>query len=75
MINVAHKTVRPSTDSGRGNLGGALPGRPNNRCADPVYELVLILDIWLRRKKVRANADLAWPPFQSSHDPKAGRSL
>jgi sulfide:quinone oxidoreductase len=40
---------------------------PNNKCAGPLYELVFMLDTWLRRKKVRANVDLTWSTYEASY--------
>lgn len=40
---------------------------PNNKCAGPLYELVFMLDSWLRRKKVRANVDLTWSTYEQSY--------
>lgn len=40
---------------------------PNNKCAGPLYELVFMLDTWLRRKKVRANVDLAWSTYEQTY--------
>lgn len=40
---------------------------PNNKCAGPLYELVFMLDTWLRRKKVRANVDLTWSTYEQSY--------
>jgi NADH dehydrogenase FAD-containing subunit len=40
---------------------------PNNKCAGPLYELVFMLDTWLRRKKVRANVDLTWSTYEQTY--------
>lgn len=40
---------------------------PNNKCAGPLYEMVMMLDTWLRRKKVRANVDLTWSTYEQSY--------
>ena len=39
----------------------------NNKCAGPLYELVFMLDTWLRRKKVRANVDLTWSTYEQTY--------
>ncbi|MGW7534984.1 NAD(P)/FAD-dependent oxidoreductase [Amycolatopsis sp. NPDC054798] len=36
----------------------ALP--PGNQCAAPLYEIVLMLDTWLRRKQIRDSVELAF---------------
>lgn len=40
---------------------------PNNKCAGPLYELVFMLDTWLRRKGARANVDLAWSTYEQTY--------
>jgi NADH dehydrogenase FAD-containing subunit len=40
---------------------------PNNKCAGPLYELVFMLDTWLRRKKVRPNVDLTWSTYEQTY--------
>ena len=40
---------------------------PNNKCAGPLYELVFMLDTWLRRKKVRANVGLTWSTYEQTY--------
>jgi len=40
---------------------------PNNKCAGPLYELVMMLDTWLRRKKVRANVDITWSTYEEGY--------
>lgn len=39
---------------------------PNNKCAGPLYELVFMLDTWLRRKGARQNVDLTWSTYEQS---------
>ncbi|MEW6636324.1 MAG: FAD-dependent oxidoreductase, partial [Actinomycetota bacterium] len=40
---------------------------PNNKCAGPLYELIFMLDTWLRRKRVRANVDLTWSTYEETY--------
>ncbi len=40
---------------------------PNNRCSGPLYEIVLMTDTWLRRKKVRENVDMTWTTFEEGY--------
>ncbi len=40
---------------------------PNNKCAGPLYEIVLMLDTWLRRKGARVNTEVVWSTFESSY--------
>jgi NADH dehydrogenase FAD-containing subunit len=40
---------------------------PNNKCAGPLYEIVFMLDTWLRRKKARDRVEISWSTFESSY--------
>lgn len=40
---------------------------PNNKCAGPLYEIVLMLDTWLRRKGVRDSVEIVWSTFEDSY--------
>lgn len=40
---------------------------PNNKCAGPLYELVFMLDTWLRRKGARANVDLTLSTYEETY--------
>ena len=40
---------------------------PNNKHPGPLYEMVLMLDTWLRRKKVRANVTLAFSTHEATY--------
>lgn len=39
---------------------------PNNKCAGPLYEVVLMLETWLRRRHARDNVEITWSTFESS---------
>jgi sulfide:quinone oxidoreductase len=40
---------------------------PNNRCAGPLYELVLMTDTWLRRQKLRDQVELVWSTYENGY--------
>lgn len=40
---------------------------PNNKCAGPLYEIVLMLETWLRRKGVRKAVDIAWSTYEDGY--------
>ena len=40
---------------------------PNNKCAGPLYEIVLMLDTWLRRKGARESVEIVWSTYESSY--------
>jgi sulfide:quinone oxidoreductase len=39
---------------------------PNNKCAGPLYEMVLMLDTWLRRQGVRDSVDITWSTYEKT---------
>lgn len=40
---------------------------PNNKCSGPLYEMVMMLDTWLRRKRVRENVHITWTTFERGY--------
>jgi len=38
---------------------------PNNKCSGPLYEMVMMTDTWLRRKKVRDHVDITWTTYEA----------
>src|SRR6266540_562914 len=40
---------------------------PNNKCSGPLYEMVQMLDTWLRRKKVRQYVELTWTTYEGGY--------
>jgi sulfide:quinone oxidoreductase len=40
---------------------------PNNKCSGPLYEMVMMLDTWLRRKGARANVELRWSTYEAGY--------
>jgi NADH dehydrogenase FAD-containing subunit len=40
---------------------------PNNKCAGPLYEIVLMLETWLRRKGARDAIDIAWSTYEAAY--------
>jgi sulfide:quinone oxidoreductase len=40
---------------------------PNNKCSGPLYEMVMMLDTWLRRRKVRKEVSITWTTFEESY--------
>jgi NADH dehydrogenase FAD-containing subunit len=40
---------------------------PNNKCAGPLYEVVLMFETWLRRQGVRDQVDIVWSSFEQSY--------
>jgi NADH dehydrogenase FAD-containing subunit len=48
---------------------------PNNKCAGPLYELVFMVETWLRRRKVRDRFELAWTTYEPSYIAAFGPKL
>jgi sulfide:quinone oxidoreductase len=40
---------------------------PNNRCSGPLYEIVLMTDTWLQRKKIRDKIEMTWTTFEEGY--------
>ncbi len=40
---------------------------PNNKCAGPLYEMVFMLDTWLRHQHAREMVDIAWSTFEAGY--------
>ena len=40
---------------------------PGNKCAGPLYEIVFMLDTWLRRHGIRDRVMLTWTTYESSY--------
>jgi sulfide:quinone oxidoreductase len=40
---------------------------PNNKCAGPLYEIVLMLETWLRREGVRDQVEITWSTSERSY--------
>jgi sulfide:quinone oxidoreductase len=39
---------------------------PNNKCSGPLYEMVFMLDTWLRRQQARDGVEIAWSTYEQS---------
>jgi sulfide:quinone oxidoreductase len=40
---------------------------PNNKCAGPLYEIVMMFETWLRREGLRAQVEITWSTFEQSY--------
>lgn len=40
---------------------------PNNKCSGPLYEMVMMLDTWLRRQKARDQIGITWSTYEDSY--------
>jgi hypothetical protein len=41
---------------------------PNNKCSGPLYEMVLMLDTWLRRRRVRDSIELGFTTYEAHYN-------
>ena len=68
MLGVRERFERVRADAAEGRRSRVLflvP--PNNKCAGPLYEIVLMFETWLRREGVRDSVDIAWSTFEQSY--------
>ncbi|HSD24816.1 MAG TPA: FAD-dependent oxidoreductase [Solirubrobacterales bacterium] len=40
---------------------------PNNKCAGPLYEIVLMLETWLRGRGARENTEITWSTYEETY--------
>jgi NADH dehydrogenase FAD-containing subunit len=40
---------------------------PNNKCAGPLYEIVMMFETWLRRESARDQVEISWSTFEQSY--------
>jgi NADH dehydrogenase FAD-containing subunit len=40
---------------------------PNNKCAGPLYEIVMMFETWLRREGVREHVEITWSTFEHTY--------
>jgi sulfide:quinone oxidoreductase len=65
--------VRERFERIRDDAKGGRPSRvlflipPNNKCAGPLYEIVLMFETWLRREGARARVEITWSTFEESY--------
>jgi sulfide:quinone oxidoreductase len=48
---------------------------PNNKCTGPLYELVFMVETWLRRQGARKRFDLVWATYEPSYIAAFGPKL
>jgi sulfide:quinone oxidoreductase len=68
MLGVRERFERVRNDAKEGRRSRVLfliP--PNNKCAGPLYEVVMMLETWLRREGVRQHVDITWSTFEQSY--------
>jgi sulfide:quinone oxidoreductase len=61
-----HFTHLLSDPNGNGKSQVLFLVPPNNKCSGPLYEMVLMLDTWLRRHHARNTVEIAWSTYEDS---------
>jgi NADH dehydrogenase FAD-containing subunit len=67
MLRLRHQLAQVVERAGEGrkqDVVFVVP--PNNKCSGPLYELVMMIDTWLRRHKVRDSVQITWATYESS---------
>jgi sulfide:quinone oxidoreductase len=68
MLGVRERFQRVRDDARDGHRSRVLfliP--PNNKCAGPLYEIVMMFETWLRRERVRDRVEIVWSTFEQSY--------
>jgi sulfide:quinone oxidoreductase len=68
MLGVRERFERVRDDAREGRRSRVLfliP--PNNKCAGPLYEIVMMFETWLRREGVRDHVEITWSTFEQSY--------
>jgi sulfide:quinone oxidoreductase len=68
MLGVRERFRRVVADAGNGRRSRVLfliP--PNNKCAGPLYEIVMMFETWLRREHARQHVEISWSTFERSY--------
>lgn len=68
MLRLRHQLQQVVERAGEGRKQDILfVVPPNNKCSGPLYELVMMIDTWLQRKKVREWVQITWATYESSY--------
>jgi sulfide:quinone oxidoreductase len=68
MLGVRDRFERVRADAKDGHRSRVLfVVPPNNKCAGPLYEIVLMFETWLRREGVRDQVEIVWSTFEQSY--------
>jgi NADH dehydrogenase FAD-containing subunit len=68
MLGVRERFERmraDARDGGRSRVLFLIP--PNNKCAGPLYEIVMMFETWARREGIRDHLEIAWSTFEQSY--------
>ena len=68
MLGVRERFERvrdAAKEGGRSRVLFLIP--PNNKCAGPLYEIVMMFETWLRREGVREQVDITWSTFEQTY--------
>jgi sulfide:quinone oxidoreductase len=65
MLDVRRRFAEVRDRAGRGERQRVLflvP--PNNKCSGPLYEIVFMLETWLRRERAREQVEITWSTYE-----------
>lgn len=65
--------VERSRDGAKRTIVFLVP--PNNKCAGPLYEMVFMVESWLRKQGVRDRFELVWTTYEASYIAAFGPKL
>jgi NADH dehydrogenase FAD-containing subunit len=68
MLGVRDRFQQVLTDARAGRRNRVLfliP--PNNKCAGPLYEIVMMFETWLRREHAREHVEITWSTFEQTY--------
>jgi NADH dehydrogenase FAD-containing subunit len=68
MLGVRERFQRVVQDAHAGRRSRVLFLIPqNNKCAGPLYEIVMMFETWLRREHAREQVDITWSTFEQTY--------
>lgn len=63
--NRFEQVLKAGRDGQRSRVLFLIP--PNNKCAGPLYEIVMMFETWLRRQHVREHVQIEWSTFEQTY--------
>lgn len=64
-LRAAFASLLESTPGKRRRVLFLVP--PNNKCSGPLYEMVFMLDTWLRRNRARGQVSIMWSTYEGGY--------
>lgn len=68
MLGVRERFERVRAKAQRGERSRVLfVVPPNNKCAGPLYEIVMMFETWLHREGIRGSVEIGWSTFEQTY--------